>query len=96
MKKLLTLMMVGLMSSGAWAEGALFGNNPDIAGSILQDINKPAMMGEREKGEGDLYGTSLKEWGGDVKAGMSGTEPKRSTVDTYGSVLYDARPDLHY
>ena len=94
MKKLLTLLTMGLMSSGAWAGQAVFGNPPDIADSILHEREKPAMMGQRERGEGDLYGTSLEAWGGDVRIGMS--EPERGGTDLYGSVLYDVNPKLHF
>lgn len=95
MKKLIALMAAGLMSYGAWAgTGILFGDNPDIRDSVLQQLDQPAGMGMKEKGEGDFYGTSLKAWGGDVSVGMA--ERERGSTDVYGSILLDVDPNLPY
>jgi hypothetical protein len=94
MKKSLALMMMALLSSGAWAGNAIFVDNPDTVGTILLDLGKDVGMGMKEAGEGDYYGTSLKEFGGHVNVGMSA--PERGSTDLYGSILYDVIPDLPF
>jgi len=94
MKKSLALMMLALVSGGAWATSGIFVDNPDTVGTILLDLDKHAGMGMRERGEGDYYGTSLEEFGGQVIVGTS--EPERGNNDLYGSILYDVNPHLPY
>lgn len=94
MKKLLTILTIGLLSSGVWAAEAIFVNNPDTTGTILLDLDRDVGMGLRERGEGEFYGTSLKGWGGDATVGMA--EPERGSTDLYGSILYDVDPHLPF
>ena len=94
MKKLLTILTIGLFSVGAWVGDAIFVNNPDTAGTILLDLDRHVGMGWTEPGEGDFYGTSLKAWGGDASVGMSA--PERGSTDVYGSILLDVDPNLPY
>lgn len=95
MKKYLSMLIIGLMGTSAWAGEAIFVNNPDTVDTILLNLDQHAGMGEREKGEGDFYGTSLKAWGGGAAdVGMVASE--RGSTDAYGSILLDVNPRLPY